>query len=172
MIWLQTPPWGRWALSALLVVFAVWLEFRPTTSVDHPFAIQAISAGEAVTQSNTEMLAIRQGLFEPVSLDSIVTSRVEAGNPVLASDVEPISSAVPPDWWIVAADVPYGSVRGERARVVLLDSGRVVEAVIAAETSDDPFTNTAGSVAVPADSASDVAIAVADGRAVVLISAG
>lgn len=172
MFWLQTPPWSRWILSGLLVAFAVWLEFRPAASVDHPFATETISVGEAITPSNTEMLSIRQGLIDPVSLDSVASSRVEAGNPVLRSDVEASSNAVPTDWWIVSADVPFGSVRGERARVVLLDTGQVVEAVIAAETTDDPFAATLGAVAVPSSSASDVAIAVATGRAAVLISAG
>ena len=64
MLWLQTPQWGRWLIASLLVTLALWIELRPEPTVDHPFAIIQILAGDEIGVANTEMRPVPRGLLD------------------------------------------------------------------------------------------------------------
>ena len=79
---------------------------------------------------------------------------------------------IPVGWWVISADVPAIARAGGRVKIVLLDSGKVVEGVIAFSVPDDPFAEASGGIAVAPASASEVAVAAADSRIAVLVSTG
>lgn len=171
MLWLQTPPWGRWLIAAGIATLALWVELRPEPMVDHPFAIIEILPGDEIGASNTETRAIPRGLLDAID-PGVSTAVIPAGDPVLASDVVDRQNHIPSGWWIVAADVPADSNPGDRVRLVLLATGEVVEGVVTSAFSDDPFSAASGAVAVEPARAGEVAMAAADGQVAVLVSTG
>jgi len=172
MLWLQTPPWGRWLVATLIAGVALWVEMRPDPSLDHPFAAQTITAGEQVDESNTEMRPVPSGLLEPVSPGEIAVRDITQGEPVLASDVAPPGRVVPVGWWSVSVEVPPGATRGEIVRLVMLDTGMVIDGVVATPAATDALGSTVGAVAVHPDQAGEVAASAVNGRVAVLISTG
>jgi len=172
MLWLQSPPFARWVAAGLLVAIAMWVEFRPDPLVDHPFATEAITVGEELTPLNTEPRRIPSGLLDQVLSDAVAIRAIEEGEPILASDVGDGDSAIPRGWWVISAEVPAIARAGDRVKIVLLDSGKVIEGVIASSVPDDPFVATSGGIAVAPASASEVAIAAADSRIALLVSTG
>lgn len=150
---------------------ALWVELRPEQMVQHPFAVAEILPGEEIGVANTEMRLVPNGLFGPVG-DGVSRDVVDEGEPVLASDVVETDSYIPDGWWIVTADVPTNAKPGDRVRVVLLSSGEIVGGVVTSAITEDPFSNTSGSIAVEPSRASEVAIAAADGSIAVLVSTG
>jgi hypothetical protein len=171
MIWLQTPPWGRWILAALVAVIAVWLELRPQTMVDHPFAAAPIPSGESIGDANTEMRKVPAGLFEPVEMGETVARDVPEGAPVLAIDLVGIAAhATPKGWWVVAIPVPTGARPGDEVKVVVVDTGREVDGVVTAGAPSDPLGSGQGAVALPPEGAAEVATAAFDGRVAVLVA--
>jgi hypothetical protein len=171
MLWLQTPQWGRWLIASLLATLALWIELRPEPTVDHPFAVIQILAGDEIGVVNTEMRPVPRGLLDSVG-SGVSSSAIAAGEPVLASNVVEAQSHIPSGWWIVAADVPANTKPGDKVRVVLLITGEIVDGVITSAFNDDPFSATSGAIAVEADRAGEVAIAAADGQIAVLVSTG
>lgn len=172
MLWLQPVPWGRWALVLLVAAIAVYVEFRPDTTVESPFAIATIDPGDVIDETNTELRKVPLGLMETAEMGTIATRRILPGSPVMASSVGEVGRSVPPGWWVVAVTLPDGAAVGDDVRLVLLDSGVEVPGVVAHPGADDPFAAADGGVAVPPEVSSDVALAAADGRLAVLISSG
>lgn len=172
MIWLQSPPWGRWLLAGLLVITALWMELRPDPLIDHPFAVMNISPGEEITTLNTDMRRVPSGLLDPPADGAVAKRPIAAGAPVLATDTGPRTSVVPSGWWVVSADVPRGAIVGDNVRIVILTSGEIVEGFVASAAEDDPFGSTSGGVAVQASVASQVAVAATNGQIAVLVSTG
>lgn len=172
MLWFEPLPWGRWALVLLIAAVAAYVEFGPDPSVDHPFATVTIEPGDVIDDLNTEMRSIPQGLLEAADLGSVATRKIDAGEPVLAGDAGVAGSTVPPGWWVVGVTLPDGATPGDRVRLVLLDTGKEVEGVVAHPGSDDPFAAADGGVAVPSEASADVALAAANARLAVLVSTG
>lgn len=172
MLWLQTPPWGRWLLAGLIALVAVWVEFRPDPTAEYPFAAATIEAGEPVAEAPIEFRRLPVGLFETIDLEGVALRRIEAGEPLLPSAVGLEGQSIPEDWWIIELDLPGEPEPGRQVRLVLLDSGAVVTGVVASTASHDPFGSQVGSVAVAAGDAPAVAAAAAGGRVVVMVGAG
>lgn len=172
MLWLQTPPWGRWMTALVMVSIALWVELRPDATVEHPFAVEDIAIGDELDSSNTELRQVPTGLLDRVDLGSIVVRPITAGSPVLDEDLREPHSAIPSGWWIVAAEVPPSASPGDAVRVVLLDERSSVEGFVASVAVEDAFGTGLGSVAVPSESAAEVASAQANGRVAVLVSTG
>jgi hypothetical protein len=172
MIWLSSPPWGRWILVAVVALLVIYFEVRPEPTVDHPYATRTIGAGETLGRDNTEMRRVPVGLLEGIPEDSVAARTVDAGAPILPADVGPDTELVPGGWWVVTLEVPAGARAGDRVRLVVVDSGLVVDGFVASPPDPDPFSNRGGGVAIPAEHAATVAGAAADGRVVVLISTG
>jgi hypothetical protein len=170
VIWLQTPPWGRWAIAALIAVISLWIEFRPDTLGPHPFAIGEIPAGTTVDETNTEMRLVPVGTFTAVELGEVSRLAIQAGDPVLASQLGEEGEVAPEGWWSLEMPLPLGSRPGDAARIVLLDSDVVAEAVVIEDPDQDPLGSGTGLVAVESERAADVARAAGEGRAVVMIA--
>jgi len=170
VIWLQSPPWGRWALALLIAAGALWVEFRPETTAPHPFAVADIAAGTLVDESNTETRMVPAGMFSPVETGMTALGTIVSGDPVLASDLGELGSAIPEGWWSLEMELPRGAHNGDSARIVLLDSDDMASGIVVEEAEDDPLGSGLGLIAVEADRAAEVARAVGEGRAVVLIA--
>lgn len=172
MLWLSSPPWGRWALAFLITCGALWVEFRPDPLVDHPFATQAISSGQEVGPWNTEMRRVPAGLLGEAITPGVALRDIETDEPILGSSIGQEDDRIPLGWWSIEVELPDRAMAGDDARIVLLDTGAVVSGIVVDAASDDPLGDGRGSLAVtPADAAA-VAGAVAEGRAMVMIGTG
>lgn len=159
-------------VAILIAATAVWVEFRPDASVDRLFATTEIAAGETLDTGNTELRPVPSGLFEDGSVGSSAVHHIGVGDPILDSSVTETGDKLPTDWWIVELALPADARRGQTARVVLLDSGDVVEALVTSAISDDAFGTGMGSVAVGPERAAEVVAAAANGRVAVMIKSG
>ena len=159
-------------MAILIAATAVWVEFRPDPSVDRLFATAEIAAGETIGAANTETRQVAAGLFEDGETGSEAIHHIAAGEPILETSVSESGEEVPSDWWIVELELPVDARRGQTARVVVLDTGAIVDAVVVASSSDDPFGTGMGSVAVAPANAAEVAAAAANGRTAVMIRSG
>ena len=169
MLWLQTPPWGRWIAAALIAAGALWVELRPDPLVPHPFAIVDIAAGEEIGEWNSQNREVPRGLFDQVAATGIALVDIPEGEPILASLVGAEDAGIPSGWWQFDTPLPQGAERGDEARVVLVDSGESVAAVVAAGASDDPLGSGTGSVAVAPEHAATVAAAAGEGRVAIMV---
>jgi hypothetical protein len=172
MLWFQPVPWARWLLALLIAGVALYVEFRPDPTVDAPFATTAISRGEVIDNTNTEMRKVPAGLLDTAEPGAVATRAIPPGAPVMSGDAGERDESVPTGWWVVGITLPDGAEVGDEVRLVLLDSGLEVSGVVAHPGSDDPFAAADGGVAVPSESSADVAVASAGGRLAVLISTG
>jgi hypothetical protein len=170
MVWLQSPPWARWAAALLIAAASIWLEVRPETTVLHPFAVEDIDAGSVIDESNTETRSVPIGTFEPIEMGLSAVEPISLGDPILATDVGDGQTVVPRGWWVVEMELPGGANRGDASRLVLLDDGRVIEGVVVTEASDDPLGTGLGMIAVEPEAAAGVARAAAEGRVAVMVA--
>ena len=170
MIWLQSPPWARWAVALLIASVALWVEFRPEPTTTHPFATVDITAGMVVDESNTEIRQVPLGTFTPVELEQVAIDSILSGDPVLASNIGESGQAIPSGWWSLEMPLPHGANRGDSARIVLLDTEVVASGVVVEDPDEDPLGSGLGLVAVESELAADVARAAGEGRAVVMIA--
>jgi hypothetical protein len=169
VLWLQTPPWGRWIAATLIAAGALWVELRPVPSVPHPFASADIAAGEEIGAWNSRTREVPAGLFDDVAAEGIATVAIPEGDPILASHLAGDDAAIPSGWWRLDVALPQGADRGDEARVILVDSGETVPAVVASGASDDPLGTGMGSVAVEPERAAEVAAAASEGRVAIMV---
>jgi hypothetical protein len=170
VIWLQSPPWARWAAAIVIAAVATWIEFRPEPTIHHPFATEDIGPGTVVDGANTETRLVQVGTFTPVELGQVTVAPIRTGDPILASDLVGEGIGVPEGWWSLEIAIPRGARNGDAARIVLLDRDEVAEGVVVEESSEDPLGSGMGLVAVEPGQAAEVARAAGEGRAVVMIA--
>lgn len=171
MLWLQARPWGRWAAATLLMAVALWVDLRPDPSVDHAFAAVDIEAGTALQPGDLEVRRVPSGMLPEV--DSAGTARVDirAGEPLLPSNVGSGDQVVPSGWWAIEVELPQDAETGAAARVVLIDSGLQVEAMVISPPSADALGSGRGTLAIEPEHAAEAAAAAAEGRVAVMIAA-
>jgi hypothetical protein len=170
VIWLQTPPWGRWIAAGLIVVGSIWVELRPQPSADHPFASEEIAAGAEIGDWNTVMQRVPADLLEPVTPEGVARTDIAPGEPILTSSIGSRNEKVPEGWWSIEITLPVSARPGDQAQIVLLDSGSAVSAIVVAGAADDPLGSGLGTIAVPGEQAAEVAAAAVDGRVAVMIA--
>lgn len=170
VIWLQSPPWARWIAALLIAAAAVWIEIRPEPTTSHAFAIEDIAAGTVVDHTNTETRPMPAGSLTPVELGQTALRPIHAGDPVLATDIGDSRELVPSNWWGIELSLPRSAQAGDSARLVLLDGNDVIDGVVVTPAGEDPLGSGLGMVAVPPETAGEVARAVAEGRAAVMIA--
>jgi hypothetical protein len=170
VIWLHTPPWGRWSLAILIAATAVWIEVRPPASVEHPFAVGDIQSGEIVDVGNTRMRPVPIGLLARVDLGQVAATPIRDGDPILETDLEAEGSTIPSGWYRIEMVVPGDARPGDRARIIALDSGVVADGVVTGIPEPDLLGSNLGTVAIDPASATEIAAAVAEGRAAILIA--
>ena len=172
MHWFQRPPYLRWAAGALIVLAALYLELRPSTMVDHPFAATDIAAGDAVGGDSVGWRRIPAGILAVPDLGGGVAARaVAAGSPLLPGDLAS-GPLIPAGWWSVPMAIPHAPP-GTPVRLVLTASGTTVDGVVVATPDDDGFgLEPQGLVAVPGEAAGLVAVATANRDVIVLVAPG
>jgi hypothetical protein len=170
VLWLQTPPWGRWIAAGLIVFGAVWVELRPDPTVEHPFAAEDITAGAEIGDWNTKPQRVAAGMLEPVTVGGVALTDIASGEPILASSIGDRDQAIPDGWWAIEIPLPDSARPGDSAEIVLLDAGSVVPAVVVAGVTDDALASGLGSVAVSGEQAAEVAAAAVNGRVAVMIA--
>lgn len=174
MLWLERPPYWRWALVGLLAVVSLWLELRPDDSVDHPFLARDVAVGEPV-EGALVWRSLPEGALETATAAGFAARPLTAGQPLVRGDVVPDPVAAPPGWWIVEVEVPSEAAAGGRVQLVVLpEPGRrplqPIEGV-AVEVRPAGYEggNPVASVAVPPDRAATAAAAIAEQRVSVLV---
>ena len=172
MLWLESPPWGRWLAAALIAIGAIWAEFRPDSLIEHPFATERIERGDVIAEQNTEYRRVPTGLFEPVVLGLTALANVEEGEPLLASKVGDPDEVIPSGWWSIEIELPPSASRGDAARVLILSTGVMVDAVVVSAWTDDSFGTPLGALAVAPEHASEVAAASELGDVAVMVETG
>jgi hypothetical protein len=170
VIWLQSPPWARWIAALLIAAAAVWIEIRPAPTTLHAFAIEDIPAGTVIDHTNTETRPMPAGSLAPVELGQTALRPIHAGDPVLATDIGDLQELAPSNWWAIELSLPRSAQAGDSARLVLLDGSEVVNGVVITPAGEDPLGSGLGMIAVPPETAGEVARAVAEGRAAVMIA--
>ncbi len=159
-------------VAIAIALVALWVEIRPDPTVDHPFATVAIHPGESVGDWNVEWKAVPVGLLDPVAPGSVAIHPVAAGNPILGSDIGDGETLIPQGWWTIEVEIGPQATIGERAMVVMLDTGTLARAVVVSASSDDPLGASRGAVAVEPDHAAEAAMAAAEGRLAVMFASG
>jgi hypothetical protein len=170
VIWLQTPSWGRWAAAIAIAAVSLWIEFRPETMTQHPFAVAEIAAGDTVDETNTEGRLVPVGTFAAIDLGQVARVAIREGDPVLASQLGDDGEVAPAGWWSLEMPLPLGARPGDAARIVLLDRDVVADAIVIEDPGEDPLGSGTGLVAVEEERAAEVARAAGEGRAVVMIA--
>ncbi len=167
MYWLSRPPYLRWAAACLLIVFALYRDLAPESTVPHPFAVDLISAGAEVTSADVVFRDVPEGLLDPVSLPFVAARAITEGSPVLVSDAE-AGTRAPHGWWSVELPVPAGTKAGDEVLLVADDDDPIPGLVVAAPTADG-FSEPVALIAVPGEAAPAIALAASENRVTVLL---
>ena len=185
MYWFSRPPYLRYALAAVVLMTAIWLDLRPAGTVQVPFAGSDIAIGDQPSTADIEWADVPEGVVpRPVTPNELATTtrfgrNIDAGDPILASDLVEQNNGVPADWWILAMDLPLDTRPGQNVQLVVLpaqglDPPAPIPAVIVRPGRSDSglFGSSAGAgqVAVPPEHAATAAAAVADNRVSVLLA--
>ena len=179
MYWFTKPPWVRWCLSALLILFAFGVELRQPTVQTHLFAIEEIAAGTALSPDLFRSQSIPSGLLAPVTPIGVAAATIRAGDPLLSGSIASPVTPVPDDWWALEIGVPAHVQVGDRLLLVLVSASpdgppAVVDGIATsvARTADAfGATTNVATVAIPPDHVTAVATAVESSRVSVLTAA-
>ena len=155
----------------LIAAGAIWVELRPEPTVTHPFANSDIAPGAVVDETNTESRPVPAGTFDSIAMGLTALKAIRLGEPILPGDVGDPDQTIPAGWWVIEVPLPREAPIGAAARLVLLDSGEVVEGVVVTAAVDDPLGSGLGLIAVEPERAADAARATAEGRVAVMIAA-
>ncbi|HVR32899.1 MAG TPA: hypothetical protein VMS74_09345 [Acidimicrobiia bacterium] len=166
MFWLSRPPYVRWALAAAVVLTGVFVEFRPPTTVPHPFAEFQIAIGEVVDDTSVMWRDVPVGLLAPVRLPLVSDRRIGVGEPVLGGNGAEDVSSIPDGWWAIEVDIPDGTRSGSTVRLVTATG--VADGVVV-DVREGDFGERTALVAVPEAAISMVAAAVLDATMAVLV---
>lgn len=174
MYWFTRPPYLRRIGAVLLIALAAWIDLRPSSMVQYPFASADLTAGATVDEASIEWRDVPAGLLPPAPpLEGALRYPVGRGEPITPSVLSIDRPVIPEGWWALSTTMPEDVVPGQQVQLVVAGAtphaypGIVVEPPPAADplTYDDPI----GLVAVPADSAIPVAAAVIDGAISILV---
>ncbi|MPZ51330.1 MAG: hypothetical protein GEU79_01095 [Acidimicrobiia bacterium] len=163
---MQRPPYLRWAISGLLVLAIVWVEFAPDGMVEHPYLASSVTPGTPLGDV-VEMRRVPAGVFPEVMISNKVSRySLEQGTPLSPGLVANPDLLAPADWLTIVTGVPTTAVAGSKARLVTIEepANSVTGVVIA--------TGEEGEVAIPPDSAEAIATAHRRGSLEVLVSVG
>lgn len=172
-MWLDRPPYLRWALAAVLVTAAAWMELGPAPTTHVWFAVDPIPAGTPLPDAHLERRAVATDHITGVEPVGVAATDIEPGDPLVASMTT--TTPVPSGWLAVTAPVPPDTAPGTEAALVLLSTsgipqGDPVRAVVIGGADAGGFGGGDGTVAVPPDRLSEVVAAAAGDRLVVAVS--
>ena len=170
MYWLARPSYWRWAGATLIVGLSLYLELRPTPSVDHPFAGADLRAGADATLAEIVWRSVPLGILPETTPEGFLLVDVESGQPLLPAMLD-TAPMIPPGWWALSVPVPEGSLPGSEVRLVVdvRQTPRVVPGKLIRIFEETTIEGTNGMVAIPEDEAGAVAAALTDGGLSVLV---
>jgi hypothetical protein len=172
VIWLQGPQWIRWTIAIIIALAAIWTEFRGDASVEHPFAVEMITVGAVITDQVIEMRQVPRGLLPAVEEFGFAARTFHPGEPITPAGVTTDEISPTSGWWALDIAVPRTAKPGDPVQLVLIDTGMVIAGTVRAVADSDPLASGLGSVAIPPEHTAAAASASANGRVVVLLSAG
>ena len=158
------------AAAAVVLAALVW-DLRDEAEAPYPFAAAGIAAGTPITDSMVEWRNLPEGAMALPDLSDPVAARdLPAGEPIVPSAVSG-PAAIPAGWWSVPVPLSSGAIPGSPVRLIDTASGLQTDGLVVAAGADDLMSiDTSGLVAVPPDSAADVAVAAGQGTLVVLLA--
>jgi hypothetical protein len=168
--WLARPSYWRWAVAILLVGASLYLELRPTPSIEHPFAGADLTAGSDNSDAVLDWRSIPIGVLPETILDGFLLVDVEAGQPLVPAMLDD-APLIPTGWWAVSVPVPEGSLPGVEVRLVVDVRGapRVVPGLLIRTFEEATIEGSTALVAIPEGEAGAVAAALADSALSVLV---
>jgi hypothetical protein len=168
---MSRPPYLRRIAAVLVVLVAVAIEFRPTTTQRLAIATTDLVAGTTVTEADVAWVDVSKGAIEPAVLPAIVSRMVPAGAPISDADVDSGSVEVPADWLQIELEVPAATQNGATVVAVmspaLLD--RPATGLVTRVPEATGFDGLTALVAFDPTDAVAVAHAVAEGTVTVLL---
>jgi hypothetical protein len=167
MFWLSRPPYWRWLGAVLIVAAALYLDLTGPPTESYPFVAEPAGPGEAL---QVEWRVVPTGLLpDPGPLPAIAWRAVDAGVPLVPGAAGHAPPA-PEDWWALEIDLPASAGMGEAVLVAVHDPATEVAGIVVQPSTRAGFGSaTPGMIAVPAEHAATVAVAVAENRATVLV---
>jgi len=170
VVWLVPPPYLRYAAATLIVLGALWIDFRPTAAVDHPFLTVAVSAGTSITPEHLEWRPLPPDTFPTVEPTGVAAADIPAGTPLVPALLT-TGPAVPRGWFALEMPVPDLATPGSPVRIVV-DAETWTDGVVIglAEAGNDFLSQGRQAlVAVPGEAAATVAEAAGRGSVTVLL---
>lgn len=172
--WFARPPYLRQAAAVLLVLVAAWIDLRPTDMVPYPFAAVDLPAGTVIDERSIEWRDVPRGIMPSApSVDGTLRYPIKRGEPVSDSLIAEQGPTIPDGWWALSTTLPGTVVVGQTVQLVVTGAmprafpGIVIEPPPPAGALD--YEDPEGLVAVPGESATVVAAAMAEGTVSVLL---
>ena len=170
MLWLQRPPYLRWAAAAALVALALWSEFAPPTAATLTFLAVDVAAGTPLTEDLVERRQVPTPGFATAEPTGVAVIDLAAGEPLVASMIS--ETVIPDGWLLISAPMPGHAAPGLRATGVILPSGEdgapiTFPALVVDVGAGDAFADDSGTLAVPPEWLGPAATAAGSGRLVV-----
>lgn len=168
---MSRPPYLRRIAAVVVVLAAVAVEFRPTTTERMPIAATDLPAGATVTEADVVWVDVSQGAIEPAALPAIVSRMVPAGAPISAADTGTDTVDVPTDWLQIELEVPAATQNGATVVAVMSPAqlDRPAAGVVTRAPEAAGFDALTALVAFSPSDAVAVAHAVAEGTVTVLL---
>ena len=167
---MQRPPYLRRAAAVALVIGAVVWDLRGSATEAHPFAANAIAAGEPIGSDDVRWRRLPEGSFAIPDLGGGVAAvDLAAGDPITGSVLTP-PSEIPEGWWAVPVDVGPHALSGDPVLLVVTDPPLTVAGIVVTGQRGDPYSldYRPALVAVPGEMAPVIAAAA---RAGLLVAA-
>ena len=155
----------------MVVMAAVIIEVRPSTTERLPVAIVDLPAGATVTEADVEWLEVSPGLGGPIELPAVLSRTVPAGAPVSVADVDSSTVAIPSGWLQIELDVPAATLHGATVVAVMTPSTphHTATGLVTLAPNATGFDTVTALVAFEPSDAVAVARAVAEGTVTVLL---
>lgn len=172
MYWLQRPPYLRWAAAALLVIGALLWDLRPSPTTAAPFASRTVTAGEPIGADDVMWRRVPDGLLTPPRLDGAIAAvDIPEGEPITAALLAEAVS-IPEGWFALPVDVGGYAAAGDRVVLIVTDPPLSVPGVVVVAQEGDRFSLdfAPAVVAVPGESAAQVAAASVEGRVIAAVA--
>jgi catechol 2,3-dioxygenase-like lactoylglutathione lyase family enzyme len=167
MFWLSRPPYRRWLLAGLVVAVAAYMDLTGPATEAYPFVAAPAAPGD---QLQIEWRQVPVGLLpEPGSLPATAWRALDEGVPLVPGAAGQARVA-PEGWWALEVDLPEKTAPGEAVLVAIRDPDLEVTGIVVAPSAPGSFGSAQpGMIAVPADHASAVAVALVENRATLLV---
>ena len=165
---MTSPPWLRWFAAASIVLLAAYLDLRPPSGVEYPYAADTAAPGQTVP---VEWRIVPVGILPSpdVDLSGRAARHIAAGDPLVEGSLR-IGEPTPAGWWATPAALPAGAEVGTQVLIVVHSPPmQALGIVVQAGTGGGFGGERDGLVAVSPESAAAVATALAGQQATVLI---